>query len=86
MKTFLIAIGCLFVIFVVLPAIIAFVAKFFQEEYPSDQAFICNPGRHYVLYKDGKRSQYMPYREANDYAAIFGGKVYSEPKPRERTT
>lgn len=43
--------------------------------HPSEQAFIFNPGRHYVIYSDGFFSLLMPKRIARNYAEMFGGTV-----------
>ena len=32
-------------------------------------------GNHYVAYPDGEESKLMPYRNARDYASLFGGVV-----------
>ena len=68
------------VLFFVIATAINVLVEAMTPEYPSQQAFIFTPGRYYVVYNDGQRSMCMPKHNAEDYAAIFGGKVhYQEP-------
>ena len=43
-------------------------------------------GEWYVRYPDGQRSMRMKYRNAQDYAAIFGGTIHTTLDPRDFTT
>lgn len=64
-----------------LMALINYVVQLLKPDYPHPQAFTFERGYHYVLYKDGQCSAYMPYSNAKDYAEIFGGKVFKGPRP-----
>ncbi len=74
---------CVFLLF---PLIVSLAEWLFMPPLPEGQAFVypSHHGRHYVLYPDGKRSGYMKWEIAKDYAEIFGGEVYCYPKPSER--
>ena len=45
------------------------------DKLPTSPGLI-QPGKWYVIYDDGKRSQNMTYDVCRDYAKMFGGKVH----------